>query len=115
MILSEFKEERYEVSFIAGMNQRYHQTMASWWMLWNRITQIVVGVLAVASACLSAGAISSDSLGLDIAALIVSASAAVAAVALNVLPFGDWSQRLSRPFSTLERLARGYRCTSIRS
>ena len=90
---SAFRTKRYQLSVLTGMNQRYHQRRTHVWTVCNRSVQITVGVLAVAGVCLSVAAWLAHDDRVDIAAIIVASLAAIAAIALNVLPLGDWSQQ----------------------
>ncbi len=93
MTREEFLDKQYELSFTAGMNQRYHQRYATWWWRWDTSAKIVTAILAVASAMLSVGAMFKEHPAeLDLWALIVASLAATAAVILNVVPFGTWEQ-----------------------
>jgi hypothetical protein len=98
MTRKEFEQKRYEISVCAGMNQRYHQSYASFWIGCDRFVRISVGVLAVAGASLTvvsamiqkpSGQIS----WADILCIVIASLAAVAAIILNVLPFGEWSAK----------------------
>jgi hypothetical protein len=93
MTHDEFLDAQFKTSFTAGMNQRYHQARASHWACWDRTCKISVGVLAVAGACLSVVTISSPAGSLIMVSAIVAAMAAVVAIALNVLPLGEWNSQ----------------------
>ena len=73
------------------MNQRYHQARAHLWTCWNRGVQISVAVLAVIGVCLSVVSLLVESKVADGFAIAVATMAAIAAIALNVLPLGDWA------------------------
>jgi hypothetical protein len=87
----DFEQKQYHLSVTAQMNQLYHQSRARWWTVWNRGVQIAVAVLAVIGVCLALAAAMTHDFGTDLAAIIVEGLAAVAAIALNVLPLGDWA------------------------
>ena len=91
MTRDEYLDKQYVLSVTAGVNQRYHQHRASVWTTWDRICKIVVGVLAVAGVCLSVATAAYKTDGWDIASIVVASLAAMAAIALNVLPLGDWA------------------------
>lgn len=92
MNADDFAYQRLDLSMTAGMNQRYHQARSHWWICWNRAVQIAVGLLAVIGACLAVSAASVDNVWVDVSAILFASLAAVAAIALNVLPLGDWAQ-----------------------
>ena len=93
MTPDEFVNKQDHLSITAGMNQRYHQIKASKWTGWQRSVEITVGVVAVAGACLAVAALSYHSTAIDIVSVVVASIAALFAVALNVLPFGDWAAK----------------------
>lgn len=93
MTRDEFEDKQYEISVTAGMNQRYHQSRAHKWTWWNRGVQISVAVLAVISLCLAVAAALAETALLDGLAILFSSLAVIAAIALNVLPLGDWVQQ----------------------
>ena len=92
MTRDEFKKERYEISFTAGMNHRYHQARAHTWTIWNRCIQIAVGALAVIALCFAVVAGTMETRWADAGAITSAALAAIMAIALNVVPVGDWVQ-----------------------
>ena len=57
MTRDEFLNKHYELSFHAGMNQRYHQSYATWWWHWDTWTKVTTAALAVTSAMLAVGAL----------------------------------------------------------
>jgi hypothetical protein len=89
MTKDKFLDTQYVLSVTAGVNQRYHQRRAWLWVTCDRSCKILVGILAVASVCLSVAAAAYR--GWDTASIIVASLAAVAAIVLNVLPLGDWA------------------------
>ncbi len=76
----------YELSVIAGMNQRYHQTIAARWGCGDAATKITVGLFAVAGAVVS---VATSGGGWGTASIVVSFIAAFAAISLNVVPLSD--------------------------
>jgi hypothetical protein len=84
MTRDEFLDAQYKISFIAGMNQRYHQRLASWLAWSDRGVRIVVGFLAVASLVLSLAKQSSTF------SIAITLAGAVAAMILNIVPLGEW-------------------------
>ena len=89
MTRDEFLTEQYKVSFIAGMNQRYHQRRASYWR-WDRGVRVAVGFLAVGGLVLSFATVTHE--GWDWLSITIAAVAAVAAIILNIVPIGDWQR-----------------------
>jgi hypothetical protein len=87
-----FNQAQYEVSFTAGMNQRYHQIREHYWTWWDRFCKILVAVLAIAALCFSVVAWVLHDWKWDAAAVAIASAAAVAAIVLNVLPLGDWAR-----------------------
>ncbi len=83
----------YHLSVTAGMNQRYHQDRAFLWTLWDRICKIIVAALAVAALCLCVVTAVVEGVIWDEWSIGVAIAAAVAAIALNVLPLGDWASQ----------------------
>ena len=82
----EFLDRLYEVKFTAGMNQRYHQILAQKWYRLDCGFKIATGLVATL-ACISAFAS-----GWTIFSQVTAIVAAILAVSLNVLPFGEWRQ-----------------------
>jgi hypothetical protein len=91
MKLADFEQKQYELSIMAQMNQLYNQSRAHYWTRRNRAVQIGVASFAVLGLCLSFASIMADSRVVDVFAIIVGVGAAIFAIALNVLPLGDWA------------------------
>lgn len=89
MTRDEFLHKRHEISFIAGMNQRYQQSNAAVYAIRDRSFRIAVGLLTVMSAMLSIITAQVPGLGWIAASIAVSSTAAAIGVILNVLPFAD--------------------------
>lgn len=90
MTKKEFAAEQYRISFIAGMNQCYHQRMACRWGRCDRVVRITVGLLAVVSLILAVNPPTGDaSTQISIGVAIVGM---IAAVVLNITSFGDWQR-----------------------
>ena len=88
-----FEQKQYEISVAAGMNQRYHQDRISRWVWWDRFFKISVAGLAVVGVCLSiVTAFSTSALAVG-SSILFASLAAIAAIALNVLPFGEWASQ----------------------
>jgi hypothetical protein len=92
MNTADFSTRRYELSVIAGMNQRYHQHEAykQWWR--DTAAKIVTAVFAVLGLSLAIVSAFSSSALVDGAGISVSLVAAIAAVFLNVVPYGTWEK-----------------------
>jgi hypothetical protein len=86
MTRDQFLDDQLWVSVTAGMNQQFHQTLASFWTWCNRFVQIAVACLAVTALCLS---FTDEPHWIERS---IAALAAAFAIALNVLPLGDWVQ-----------------------
>jgi len=95
MNCDEFLDKQYEISVQAGMNQRYHQQRyATWWWRWDTSFKAATAALAVMGTMLSVAGLYRATLPeWNIAALVLSALSAIAAVILNVVPFGTWEQQ----------------------
>lgn len=91
MTNDDFRDRQFELSVQAGMNQRYHQEREHHWSWWDKAAKIVVGILAVIGACVTAATLVPHPHEIDVAAMVVASLAAGAAVALNVVPLGDWA------------------------
>lgn len=83
----------YELSVQAGMNQRYHQIYSSWWWGWDTFMKVTTAALSVVGAMLAVTSLYAatppvwDQLSLGLAVI-----SAIVAVALNVVPFGNWEK-----------------------
>ena len=94
MNAKDFDKKQFEISVQAGMNQRYHQGKATHWARFDRTFRILIGVLAVASAMLSVVTASNTEVGWWVSlSIVLSSSAAVIGLAINVLPFADWEKQ----------------------
>jgi hypothetical protein len=91
MTRDDFEQKQYEISVCAGMNQRYHQHMARLWSWWDRGFRFSVGVLTVLGASFAVVTAMTSEVGWEAFALFISSCAAIVAVLLSVLPFGEWS------------------------
>lgn len=92
MTSEQFQHKQYDISVIAGMNQRYHQRRASlfaWWDKGFRASSCVSSAVAAALVVVMAGTDNKVVAGFSIAAAVI--VAAIGAL-LNVLPFGDWEK-----------------------
>src|SRR6266851_7266844 len=85
MQASEFQHELHEEKVVAEANQRYHQFMQRklWW--WDKAAKIAVAVLALFA--LLSVFLPHELKWLEIT---VATIAALAAIALNVVPVGEW-------------------------
>ena len=91
MTQSDFNYDLLCLGITAGTNQRYHQARAHYWTWWNRGVQITVAVLAVIGVCLAVVVSLVESHWADGFAIFFAILAVIAAIALNVLPLGDWA------------------------
>jgi hypothetical protein len=87
-------DEVYKLSFTCGMNQRYHQNLARVWEWGDRIAKGLVGISTLAGAMLGVASFTlSRNQALANWSLGVTIVAAVLAIILNAVPFGDWARR----------------------
>ncbi len=84
MTIQECRDQLWELKFVAGTNQRYHQRLEWWRGLADKCVRIAVGVLAVWGFYL--GLKGSDYAGV---AEIVAVLSMMVAVVLNVIPTAD--------------------------
>src|SRR5688572_10907881 len=91
MNIKQFKDRQYQTSVMAGMNQRYHQSRAQFWTRWDKGSKVAVGVLAVLGACFSILTLNQHSVPLGWTSVVIAGLAAGAAIALNVIPLGEWA------------------------
>lgn len=90
---TDFDKRQYELSVMAGMNQRYHQQQTDLWGSRDRWLRIAVGILAVGGSMLSVVTIyRTDALWIA-SSVTVAGIAAFAAVILNVIPITDRERR----------------------
>src|SRR5579859_7622665 len=87
MTCSDLKTSLWEVIRYCDMNQRYHQRLSWWFGLLDKLAKIAVAVVAVVAVvlALSGEAWKTYDIGWSVAA-------AVLAVILNVLPFGEYER-----------------------
>jgi len=93
MTPKDFLDKQLYLSMGAGTSQRIHQDAAALWTRRDRISKIVVAALAVTSLCLSVWSAAVSSPSLTAVSIAISAIGALAAITLNVLPFGDWASQ----------------------
>jgi hypothetical protein len=93
MTRDEFLDKQYELSVQAGMNQRYHQKYTRFWRRLDTAIKIITAAAAVVSAMLaSATMVPNPDPRLMWGSLILAVVTTIAAVALNVLPFGGYEK-----------------------
>ena len=88
MTREDFRTKRYQLSVIAGMNQRYHQTKSHQYWKRDFYAKVITAVLATISLGLAIASPLARNLMVDVGAIVVALAAALAAIVLNVLPFG---------------------------
>jgi hypothetical protein len=81
----EFRGELHNLAYTAEVNQRYHHLKQRQMWLWDKVVKIGVAVLAVLA--LIAAFVPHELKWLEVTAALL---AALAAVALNVVPVGEW-------------------------
>lgn len=88
-----FLDAQFQLSFQAGMNQRYHQKQADLWWQRDAIAKAATAILAVIGAMVASAALyPNHSPYIDYGGLLASVLAAISAVILNVIPFGAWEK-----------------------
>lgn len=93
MTRDDFLDQQFKLSVQAGMNQRYHQAYATWWCIWDRLVKIVTAAAAVIGVMLSVATYGPQaSVALSQAEIVLAIVTTIAAVALNVVPVGNWEQ-----------------------
>jgi hypothetical protein len=83
MTIVECRRHLWELKFTAGVNQRYHQRLESWFGALDKSVRIAVGVLAVLSFWTAFPNASPPG-----AAFWIGLSGVIAALVLNVIPIG---------------------------
>jgi hypothetical protein len=94
----EFLDAQYKISVTAGMNQRYHQAFARYWVRWDRASRISVGVLAVGGVMLAVVTAVNTSAWWVGLSILIAGLAALVAITLNVVPLPDWALQSSDLF-----------------
>ncbi len=88
-----FEDERFRISVIASMNQRYHQYRGDHWLRWDRGVRILVGVFAVLGALLAVVTAYDSASEAVVVSVLIAIASVVAAFVLNVIPLGDWTMQ----------------------
>jgi len=105
----------YELTFIASVNQRYHQLLRRRFTIAERSVRIVIGIIACISLALSIAAgpwvpaTAASSVYISIPAIIASFFGLVAAFILNIVPIDKYERThdtLFRRWTSLQRDAR---------
>lgn len=94
MTRTEFWKKLGALIITCDVNQRYHQTTAWNWKAFDRITKILVAVMAVAALCLT---VAHDE-SIHVLEIIFGSIASIAAIALNVVPFGEYEKSSDEMF-----------------
>lgn len=92
MTRRELLQKQYELSVQAGTSQRYHQQCARFWWYFDFGAKVATAVFAVLALSLAIVSALVESAAADFWGIVVSLAAAVAAIVLNVVPFGSWEQ-----------------------
>jgi hypothetical protein len=90
MTHDEFLDRQYALSVQAGMNQRYHQGLARVWRRWDMGAKIATAVFATIAFGLAIACAMIHDHSLHAVEITVALVAALAAIALNVIPLGAW-------------------------
>ena len=92
MKAKEYEDKLYTLAHICGLNQRYHQRMARRWALVDRVAKIAVALVAIIALAALMGE-RYERLEFWMATL-----AALFAVVLNVVPFGEFEKFATEMF-----------------
>lgn len=96
---------------ICDVNQRYHQKTAWIWKACDRTAKILVAVMAVAAFCLT---IAHGGVAIRVLELIFGAVAVLAAIALNVIPFGEYEKTSDEMFHSWSDLRKDAEIQSLK-
>ena len=88
MTAQEYREKLHELIVTCGFNTRYHQVLAQRWKRWDRNIRILVGALAAFGLLFSVPGFECHPWW----GLVTAFLSLIAAVALNILPVGDWEK-----------------------
>lgn len=92
MTREDFNEKVDDLSIDIGMNQRYHQREAWQWWLCDTVAKIGTAIFAVAGLAMAIViAFAPASEAAHIWEILVALCAAIGAIILNVVPFGEWA------------------------
>jgi hypothetical protein len=101
MTLESLKKTRFKISVMAGMNQRYHQHECLRWWRFDTGAKIVTALFAVIALALAIVLSLAEGEGwhnwhyIEVAVAFI---AALAAIVLNVFPFGAWEAHHAEAF-----------------
>lgn len=98
MTREEVYAESHKVIHSAAVNMRYHQCISSYYLRADRGLKILTGILAVV------GAIAAFQPEPSTWGIVVAVSAAILAVVLNVMPFGEWGMKHKELFARWNEL-----------
>ncbi len=84
MTNADFKDRLYGLIRTCGINQRYHHRLSWWFGFFDKLTKISIGAVAIAA--LVATLLGTDWHDVEVQFAI---AAAILAIAINVLPFGE--------------------------
>jgi hypothetical protein len=88
----DFLQKQFELSVQAGTSQRYHQQCAGYWWVFDFCAKIITAIFAVVALSIAIASLLVENKSVDVAGVAVSLAAAIAAIVLNVVPFGSWEQ-----------------------
>jgi hypothetical protein len=89
----EFRNKQLYISMGAGTSQRVHQDLADRWTRWDRIAKATMAAIAVVGLWISLESTKPEWAWLASYSTTLSVVGLIAAIALNLLPFGDWAMR----------------------
>lgn len=89
----EFRQSLHELKYTAQVNQRYHQLKQK--EMWCYDKSVKIGVAVLAMFALLAVFLPHELKGIEVA---VASAAALAAIALNVVPVGEWMMEYGEMF-----------------
>jgi hypothetical protein len=85
----EFLDNQYNLSIIAGVNQRYHQQKADHWRLWDTWAKVLTATFAVICVALASTSAMTENRAVDVVGTVVAVLVAAGAVTLSIVPFGE--------------------------
>lgn len=93
MTSEQFRDKQYEISVMAGINQRYHQSRAGHFAWRDRGFRISIGMLSAVAASLALITVKSTHPAWNWVSMIIATLVAIIGTILNVFPFGDWERQ----------------------
>ena len=111
MVRNDFWDKITTLIFHCDINQRYHQKTAWIWKACDRSAKILVAVMAVTALCLTIAHGESSVVRFEIASGCI---AVLAAIALNVVPFGEYEKTSDEMFHSWSDLRKDAEIQSLK-